>query len=140
MLKIPLVYLSPRVSFLDDNKCFLESIYDSINQEFYIEIFDSTSLFLQKIVDSDIFYGIFCSFNKEEAYLYDQSVVSLDISKTPAAIFDLFRRKKPITVAFIDYQMPAENGVSICTKLTKTFVKKVFLTGELCEEEVIEIF
>ena len=140
MISVPLLYFPPRLAFVDDNTLFLESLSDSINENIEKETFISPKIFVERIKSSEIHSEILGIFNKEDEYLEEQSMISIDLSTIPSMLLDFVMKKRPISVSFIDFNMPSIDGISVCKQISKNSCRKVLLTGELCSDDVIKSF
>jgi len=140
MLKVPFFFFSPRVAFLDDNKIFLESLGAYLSEAYETFTTSSPTSFIDELKKSSIQTNLLDLVIQEDDYSAEQSMVSINLINLHSKLLELFAKKKPISVAFIDFDMPQEDGVSVCKKITYVGTKKVFLTGELDEAGAVEAF
>jgi CheY-like chemotaxis protein len=140
MLRVPIFYFSPTIFFLDDNKLFLHSLTDYFSDSYNVIVTSSPTYFIETLEKSSIQDNLLSLIDREDDYFSEQSMVSINLQNLAPKLIDMLKHKKPVSVAFIDFEMPKEDGLDVCNKITNTETKKVFLTGKLDEIGAIEAF
>lgn len=140
MLRVPIFYFSPTIFFLDDNKVFLHSLSDYFSDSYNVIVTSSPTYFVETLEKSSIQNDLISLIDREDDYFSEQSMVSINLQNLASKLIDMLKHKKPVSVAFIDFEMPKEDGLDICNKITNIETKKVFLTGKLDEIGAVEAF
>lgn len=140
MSGVPLFYFSPSVLFLDDNKIFLSSLSDYLADDYNVATTSSPSQFIEILERACIRKELLFLIHREDDYFSEQSMVSINLQSLAPQVVEIFRRCEPISVAFIDFEMPKEDGLDVCKKIAHVETKKVFLTGKLDEIGAVNAF
>jgi CheY-like chemotaxis protein len=140
---LPLFYFRPTICWIDDDRIFLDAVSITFREHYNCLTFDmpfqaihyfseyqaplSQTRFIREFTESDL-HGTNNHFP-----------VDLCIP-TIAELINIEGKYNEIAVAIIDYNMPNMNGLELCKKLQNFPFKKILLTGEAENQEVIKAF
>ena len=139
-MKTPYFFLETTICFLDDNTFFLEGVREAFGKDFSVLTFDNIENFLASINDDLVTDHLLSQAIKTEENTFEsQSVIYLDSQSLVQGLMTLAALdKKLISIGFIDYSMPAGDGLDVINRMSNRLPKRVLLTGELGVEEAIE--
>ena len=141
MKQIPCCLYPTTVAFIDDDLLFLQNI--SAERDFknlpYVN-FSDPNLAL-KHINEDQYIKSFLAREVEytDKYGYGEESLNRYIGEIIKQIFNADRYKQ-ISVAVIDYAMPAMDGLEVCRAIDNKYVKKILLTGVADENLAISAF
>lgn len=141
MQTIPTCYFPTKIVFVDDNYTYLSSIERMLKREDHSFTFHThADLALSLINDTSVEAQI-------ANYFYEVLGSDLRDSKTieykMRDVCDLIYNRNRFdihSVVFVDYDMPAMNGIEFCQQITNKHIQKVLLTGVADEQVIIEAF
>ncbi len=143
--RIPCLYHPTTAIFVDDNERFLNStllkLSDKIPCKSYVDPIMALEYLLSLDFKTDLNAKVF-KLDIDSDHYYpssDKHPVNINI---PAIQQELYNhaRFKQVSVAVIDYSMPAMKGSDFCQKLKRFPMKKILLTGEAGESIAVELF
>ncbi len=136
----------PTVAFIDDDRSFLRSLRPVFADKFACHIFDrpeAALAFVGARMPSEasqvtaIVQQSHAADNTEAA-LTDRDI-TVSLSRFSNMIKDP-RRFDPVTVAVVDYDMPAMDGLQFCEILPVRSLRRILLTGKADSQTAIDAF
>ena len=142
--RVPPYYFPTTVLFIDDDESFLNNLSVCLPSDLAIRTCTHPQRALDLIAEvnsgSPISEQCF-RLPAEALSIGPDNHLTLPVSLTP--ITDTLyteQRFSEVSVVVIDYDMPAENGLRVCSRLSHLPLKKILLTGKADEKVAVEAF
>ena len=139
--ELALCYYPTQVALIDDNTNFLTALSLHMQQKYTCCTFDDpvAGLRFANYSASKITNPLQNEELKNLAQSDFEDIVQLTFNQ-PGFLRDRQERYEELSVVVVDYQMPNINGLEFCRQLCNPNVKKILLTSEISDMEVIQAF
>jgi len=137
---IPPYYYPTTVVFIDDDESFLDNLSVWLPANLAFRMYSQPHKALAHIheITADGPLSARC-FTLAPGPQPEDGSIRLKIGPVSEALYTE-QRFLEISVAIIDYDMPALNGLDVCRQLRDTTIKKILLTGKADEQIAIKAF
>lgn len=139
MLPCPIFYFKTSVAIIDDSEAFADEVSDVVTElDLNSLVYKTPEDFKEDYVSYDYdWLQHALSFSEEDEYEVHSLKINLNNFK------DLFfnpPQKSPLSLLYVDFQMPTQNGLEVLSTLEKASFQKVLLTGVADENVAVEAF
>lgn len=139
--ELALCYYPTQIALIDDNANFLLALSMHMQEKYSCCTFEdpvaglnfanySASKITNPLQNADL---------KHLAHGDFEDIVQLTFNQ-PGFLRDRQERYEELSVIVVDYQMPDINGLEFCRQLRNPNVKKILLTSEISDSDVIQAF
>lgn len=137
---IPCCFFPTTVVSIDDNIEFLKLMQFNLSLRWPCMIFDDPEFALDYLLNDYQNHSFIknCVTRHEEQQI-NHINVDINLKKIHQQIYNI-NHFDEISVVVVDYTMPKMNGDKVCTQLKNSQFKIILLTGEIEEQEAIELF
>lgn len=136
-------YFPTTVVFVDDNAGFLRGLELKLPQELAYILYESPHRALERIDQPSelppLYQRCFSHYQNSMHEAEGERLIHLDLSLIEREISNPNRFTEVSTV-FVDYDMPAMDGLELCERITNPHVRKVMLTGVADEKIAVAAF
>lgn len=139
--ELALCYYPTQVALIDDNANFLTALSMHMQQKYNCCTFDDPRAGLQYANHSakKITNPLQNTDLKHLAHSDFEDIIQLTFNQ-PGFLRDRQERYEELSVVVVDYRMPDLDGLEFCRQLRNPNVKKILLTSEISDSEVIRAF
>lgn len=136
-------YFPTTVVFVDDNAGFLRGLELKLPQELAYILYESPHRALERIDQPGelppLYQRCFSHYQDSMHEAEGERLIHLDLSLIEREISNPMRFTE-ISTVFVDYDMPAMDGLELCKRITNPHIRKVMLTGVADEKVAVAAF
>ncbi len=136
-------YFPTTVVFVDDNAGFLRGLELKLPQELAYVLYESPRRALQRLRQPSelppLYQRCFSHYRNSTPEAEGERLIHLDLSLIEREISNPMRFTE-ISTVFVDYDMPAMDGLELCERIDNPYVRKVMLTGVADEKVAVAAF
>ncbi|TAK76547.1 MAG: response regulator, partial [Gammaproteobacteria bacterium] len=133
MRTLPVFYYPSTITWVDDDKLFLNAVLETFQSDYFIQTFRHP----QACLDFFLSYEPPLSqhsflrgrIESEDYDCVDHLPVDFNVT-TLQELHQQPERLHEVSVLIVDYSMPEINGIELCRQLSRLPMKKILLTGE----------